>query len=458
MRYSLILTACLLLVFSHQLRAQSDSTGSKIQVFTGFIRAGSYGDLKKGTEPFFSSVYSDFGLKVEAGNGTVLKGYADIRFRYGTEFREELTKMEVREAYLRVSGKKWDIDAGEMIIKWGCADFTNPTSRLNPRNFVSRSMDAEDIDLGNLVSRVRLYPSSWLTIEAVLIPLYRSSVLLTKPLALPENVKLKEIDSLVSGPRALSYAFKIGLNMKGSAMSISWFDGYNPMPGIALTAFNADLSGLMPVFSTGLSARQYKIRNLGFDFETAIGGTTLRGEAAYTIPYKSYKTNEYVPMKELAWVIGFDQSAGNWRFTGEYSGKFIPGFTPCLAEPIFGREIDPAALSSLLMTPGFDLNEYVRREVSSFNRLFNFQVKKSYHTFSIRIEKELLYSKLNASAFAQYNATSSDFLLMPALSYKPYDGLTICAGTDLYSGRKGSLYRIIDDFMNCARLGLKIDF
>jgi hypothetical protein len=44
------------------------------------------------------------------------------------------------------------------------------------------------------------------------------------------------------------------------------------------------------------------------------------------------------------------------------------------------------------------------------------------------------------------------------LRYKPSDGVTISAGADFYSGRKGSLYAIVDEFMNCIRIGIKVDF
>jgi hypothetical protein len=57
-----------------------------------------------------------------------------------------------------------------------------------------------------------------------------------------------------------------------------------------------------------------------------------------------------------------------------------------------------------------------------------------------------------------YNFTSHDLLLIPEIKYKPADGLTITAGAEFYSGRAGSLYNIIDEFMNCIYVALKVDF
>jgi hypothetical protein len=255
-----------------------------------------------------------------------------------------------------------------------------------------------------------------------------------------------------------SYGLKTDLHLNGIDMSFSWFDGYNPMPGTALTKFNLDLSGPQPVPFTKLSLTPYKIRNIGFDFETSIGNIGLRGEAAYTLPYKSYKEFEYVPCREINWVTGFDWSSGSWRFTGEYSGKAIPGFTASSVEPFIGTEMDFSQVAILLGTPGFDLNEYVRQEVSAFNRLYNYQLKRYYHSTAFRVETDLLYSKLTASVFTLYNFTTSDLMVMPELRYKPSDGVTISAGADFYSGRKGSLYDIIDEFMNCIKIGIRVDF
>jgi hypothetical protein len=47
---------------------------------------------------------------------------------------------------------------------------------------------------------------------------------------------------------------------------------------------------------------------------------------------------------------------------------------------------------------------------------------------------------------------------MPELKYKPADGLTISAGGDFYSGRKGSVNDLIDEFMNCVKFSLRVDF
>jgi hypothetical protein len=160
----------------------------------------------------------------------------------------------------------------------------------------------------------------------------------------------------------------------------------------------------------------------------------------------------------MEWAAGVDWMPGNWRITAEYSGKIIPDFEESSVDSFIGTEPDLAQLAILMATPGFDLTEYVRRQVGAFNRLYNYQLEKSYHSAGIRVETDLFYGKLTPSLTSLYNFTSGDFLLMPEMTYKPADGLTINLGGELYSGKEGSIYDLVDEFMNCIRVALRVDF
>jgi hypothetical protein len=438
----------------------TDNEILKRKEFYGFVRGGVYAGLDHSDKhkPYVSSAFSDFALKADVENGLNFRAFADLRFRYGAEFQEPVNRLDIREAYVMVNGKRWDISAGQKIVKWGRADFTNPTSKLSPQNLISRSPDREDMDMGNLLSAFNWYPSRYINIEAVVIPFYRSSVLIIDPVPLPENVTINNIKSLITGKEMFSYGLKADIHLKGVDLGLSWFNGYDPMPGTALTGFSLDLSGPIPVPVTELTITPYKTRVTGIDFETAAGNTGIRGEAAFSVPYISYKTSEYVPWPEIKWVLGTDWSAGVWRLTGEYSGKYIPGFTPATVDPVLGTEPDYAKLAELMSIPGFDLEGYVREQVGAFNRLYNYQLERYYHSAGIRIESELVYGKLTPSFFSMYNFTSRDLLLIPEIRYKPSDGLTIIAGAEFFSGRSGSLYDIVDGFMNSIYVALKADF
>jgi hypothetical protein len=439
--------------------AQSDIVNDKHFSINGFIRGGGYYDLNHGSgKPFLSSGFADLGLKIESGLASVYRAYGDIRFRFGSEFNKSVSTVNIREAFVEYNGNSWNISAGQKIVKWGRADFTNPASKFNPQNLISRSPDREDMDMGNLLATINWFPSEKISIQAVAVPFYRSSVLIIDPVKLPENTTIDQIKGLIPDKQMMSYGLRADLHLKGIDMGISWFEGYDPIPGIALSSFNLDFSGVSPVATTKLGVKPFSTRVAGFDFESSLGSFGIRGEAAFSNPSLSYVTDEYVPLKEFKWVAGIDWSKGNWRITGEYTGKFIPDFTIVSADPILGTEPDYTKLAGYLGTPGFDINEYVRQQVGAFNRLYNYQLKEYCHSAGVRVEAELIYGKLLPSLFSMYNFTSKDIMIMPEIKYKPADGLTIVAGAEIFSGKKGSLYDIVNDFMNTVYFALKVDF
>lgn len=456
--------AALLILIPVTASSQNDlSTGnqddSKKSMLYGFVRGGFYlGKDNSDDKIYLPSAYSDLSLQLDIKDNKRFRGYADVRFRYGTEFSEPVSKLDIREAYATINGKSWGISAGQKIIKWGRADFTNPTQKLSPQNLISRSADHEDIDMGNLLLEGRWYPSPALTIEAVAIPYYRSSVLLIKPLDIPSFVQLDEIETLLTDKKLFSYGLKADFHVSRIDFSLSYFDGYDPMPGIRLSGFSVDTIGFIPSPSISMKMTPYGIKNLGFDFETTFGDFGARGEAAWTIPDLSFKSNEYVPFGEIKWVAGLDWMRGNWRITGEYSGKIIPDFEASSVQPLLGGDFDPAAMAALLSIPGFDIEGYVRQQVGAFNRLYNYQLEKIYHSGGLRAEADFFYGKLSPSVTSLYNFTSHDFMIMPEIVWKPADGLEIKAGGEIFSGKKGSAYDLIDEYMNCFRLGMKVNF
>jgi hypothetical protein len=325
-------------------------------------------------------------------------------------------------------------------------------------NMISRSPDREDMDMGNLLASVDIYPSEQVNLEAVIVPYYRSSILIIDPIPLPENVIINQLPDLVTDKEMCSYGLKADFHFKSIDWSLSWFDGYDPMPGVALDEFSIDMTQQIPAPYTRLSVKPYKNRVLGIDFETTAGALGIRGEAAWSDPELSFKTNEYVPMPEVKWAAGADWSTGIWRFTGEYSGKYITEFSPATVDPLIGTEPDYSQLAAMLTIPGFDIEAYVKQQVGAFNRLYNNQLKESYHSAGLRVEADMMYGKLLPSLLTMYNFTSRDLLIIPEIKIKPADGLAVTIGAELYSGKKGSLYDLVNDFMNGAYVSLRVDF
>lgn len=131
----------------------SDDKFKTKSTLSGFIRGGFFGSTNPdNNKVYLSSALSDAGIKIDVNNNLNFSAFSDIRFRYGTEFLKPVSKLDIREAFISVYGESWNVSAGQKIIKWGRADFTNPTSKLSPQDLVSRSPDREDINMGNLLA------------------------------------------------------------------------------------------------------------------------------------------------------------------------------------------------------------------------------------------------------------------------------------------------------------------
>ena len=346
MIFFLINTGLLICQENHEILSKE-----KDQIISGFIRGGFYGDLKdNGGKPFISSGFGDIGLIANYNPGNGFRAFGDVRLRYGAEFHETVSYIYIKEAFVEYVGKKMSFSAGKKILKWGRADFTNPISKLNPQNYIIRSFDREDMDMGNLLADINWYPSSKINFQAVVSPIYSPSVLIIDPIPLPDYVTIVQLPPLVADQDLISYGIKADAHLKGFDMSLSWFDGYDPMPGTSLYSFTADFSTPVPLLSAKLKMKPYAIKVAGFDFESSIGRFGIRGEASWSKPDLSFSEYEYVPFPEINWVTGMDASFGDVRVTGEYTGKVVIDYYPSPVDPIIGMEPDYSKLLEHIMT------------------------------------------------------------------------------------------------------------
>jgi len=280
-------------------------------------------------------------------------------------------------------------------------------------------------------------------------------VLITTPLELPENISLIMPAGLSTGNGYFSYGFRGDLLLRGLDAGLQWYHGPDLLPGLSLTLadFTNPLNPLMAI--TGVP---YIINQAGIDFETVLTPFVLRGTLAYSHPVDEKEGKEEIPFPQVEWVAGMDWTPGAIRMTLEYSGKKVLDFYPSPYDPIIGTDPDLAQLAELFNTPGFDPVEFTRMQTEAFGRLYNNQISEYYHSAGLKIEADLMYGRMTPSVMAIYNFTSRDLLIMPAIEFKPSDGVTLSTGIEHYSGKKGGLYDIIDDFMNAAFIALKIEF
>jgi hypothetical protein len=426
------------------------------KIFTpgGFIRGGAYfstGDYIHNV----NAAFGDAALTLNAADNKSFTGFADIRLRAGQQFGENVNTVTLREAWAMYYNSFMSVSAGKKIIKWGRSDIFTPLSKFNPTDFTFRSPDHEDGDLGNILGELTFTPAPFMRLSAVATPFWNPSILITKPLVLPSSITLEMPEGLQTGNGYYSWGVRGDFTLKAFDAGIQYYHGPDLFPGMSLAG--ADYTDPFNPLIT-IRGVPYIISNAGLDFETVISPFVVRGTLSYNRPAEVKQGHEEIPFPQVEWVAGFDWTPGAVRLTAEYSGKKVLDFYESPYAPIIGTEPDMAKLAELFSTPGFDPVEFTRLEVEAFNRLYNNQMYEYYHSAGLQLETDLLYGKLIPSLTGVYNFTSHDLLLMPVLKYKPADGVTFSAGMEFYSGKKGGLYDIIDDFMNAAFLSLKIEF
>ena len=420
----------------------------------GFVRGGVYfstGDYQHD----INAAFGDAALNLTATDNLSFKGFGDIRVRMGQQFGENVNALSVREAWGMYYNSFMSISLGKKIVKWGKTDFHTPLSRFNPVDYTFRSPDSEDSEIGNLLAELTVTPAPFFRLSVVAAPFWNPSVLLIKPIELPPDMQVILPEGLMPGNGYYSWGARGDFTFSRFDAGIQYYHGPDLMPG--LTLVNADYSNpTKPAVS--VEGVPYIVSNAGFDFETAVSPFVLRGAAAITMPDEEKEGNEEVPFRQTEWVAGLDWTPGALRVTAEYSGKKVLDFYEAPYSPILATEPDMQQLTELFSTPGFDPVEFTRLQIEAFNRLYNNQLHEYYHSAGLRIETDLLNGRVLPSVTTVFNFTSKDFTIRPAVRYKPSDGVTLSAGYEHYSGAKGGMYAIIDDFMKVLYFAIRVDF
>ncbi len=80
-------------LFESSLSESSQIAGQEFLSIGGFIRSAVYiGNTAEKEEPYLQSAYAQASLQLKAKAGSKVSAFADIRFRYGTEWQETVSE------------------------------------------------------------------------------------------------------------------------------------------------------------------------------------------------------------------------------------------------------------------------------------------------------------------------------------------------------------------------------
>ena len=155
----------------------------------GFIRSVAYtAHSPESDKYYFQSAYGQVGLLMDAKAGEWASAKADIRFRYGAEFGETVSRAEIREAYIDAWKGPISLRFGKMITPWGKGTVFNPTDKLTPLDPTVRSPEEDDMKLGFWGIQAGINLGNSMKLTTTWKPVYQASVLLINPVPMPEYV------------------------------------------------------------------------------------------------------------------------------------------------------------------------------------------------------------------------------------------------------------------------------
>jgi len=415
----------------------------------GVLYLGAY---KSPSLPEIRSGYGEAALKINAFSGMHGKLFSEIRFRSGYEYNEYIYRFDLREAYADLYLGDFDLRAGQQIIAWGRADGINPTNNLTPQDYFVRSPDPDDMRMGNFLLKGRYTIKSRVRLEGIWVPVYRHSIYRFDLFDMPEYVNIADAYSPKAALKNGSLAGKVEFLFDRFDGSISWFSGYDPMPGIA-TGPLPETPGETPEID--LYARPFRQQTVGLDFSFGLGSLGVRGEAAYREPVSDYKGQAFVPSRDLRYVLGMDRSFGNFSLMVMYTCQYVFDFEEIKVLAVI-PEMEPEQLQQPVVW-GM-LGPMMDQQLAGFNRIIFDQTKQIMHSLAARPAITLFHNVLDMEVFGLYHFSTKEWTLLPRLSWSISDNLKLGLGGQYFEGPPNTRYNLIAPVFNGGFMELQYTF
>jgi hypothetical protein len=407
----------------------------------GFTRGSFYGFNKKYD---FASVFAEFCMQGKYSHGRAYL-YSDIRFRSGLFFDDYTSPLQIKEAYAGYSSDKFDAFLGNQIISWGRTDGFNPTNNITPNDYFFLSSEPDDQKMANFMLRTRYRLSQAIDIDLIGIPFYTPSVYRYDLFELGEYVRFNPAILPDRQFNKGSYAARVNVELPEIGFSLSWFRGYDPFHGYAVSGI--DWSGSFPsIINTPVP---YLKKTAGADFALPLNTWILRGEMAFNFT-QHYDTAMYIPNPDFSYVLGIEHDFGGVNAIFQYVGKYTFNYR-LLKKPVLENPGDPMAQMQYI-------NELIYYEAEMFNRKIFYQQKKTNHALMMSLNKSFAYDLWNIEFTGYYNLTSEEYLLRPKISLKLTDALSLAVGGSYMDGSEKSVFSYSKPVLNGFFVEFKVSY
>lgn len=408
MRRALGVTVVVLLLAPAVSIAQtSDETPLQRLALSGSLR-GSYWsssrELDDGQHFFGSALW----FKAAPRLGERLSILAEGWVRNEELFHADATRGELREAYLETGWGPLDLRVGKQIVAWGRADRINPTDNLSPRDFTLLVPDDDDQRLGTPAAKATWH-LPWLSVTGFWLPKFEPH---TIPIQRVAGVTVRE---RIPDQTVGQWAIKLEQTGKAVDWSLSYFDGFDPVPDFAIDR--------VTLTSLDLILKHNRIRVIGADAATTLGRFGLRGEAAFTVTEDPRGSKPDVKNPFFFMVLGGDRTfLEHLNVNLQYLFRYVV------------HHVSPV-----------DVADPVRRGVAQEQAIVANELDRVQHGASLRVGNKWLNETLEAEVGAILTFTRLDFAVRPKLTYALTDRWKAVIGVDIFRGDRRSFFGRLRD-------------
>lgn len=370
------------------------------------------------TDGSFSIIQQTLNLNFEKRGERVAFKANPMMYMYNADS----LNFSMREIYMDLYFKNFDIRLGKQQIVWGKADGVFITDIVSPLNLTEFLLpDFDEIRIGVIAAKIDYYIGNS-TLEAILIPQFTP---IERPASnsiwyiQPEFPATPTFDwsqseiapSLENSEVFLKYSLitsKIDIELMGA---YTWDD--NPAMHVQ-KEFGMDTSTTPPQpILTGLNITpmHHRLGVAGGSFSSEIKGFILRGEAAY-YNGKYFQTEDpmatdaLIQKDYLHYVVGLDFSIGTVKLSGQFIQQYILDYD------------DKMTNSEIL------------------------------NTATVMARYDMLRETLHLELFSYIGITNADALIRPKVTYDFDDSFSILLGANIFVGdREGQFGQYQDNSM-----------
>jgi hypothetical protein len=331
----------------------------------------------------------------------------------------------IREAYLSVHLGIFDIDLGQKFVTWGMVDYLSPLNVANHSDTTVLSVDNFlEATLPDVMAQVRIYPTDSLSLELIYAPFLQPNLF---------DIEDIDVDEIWSLPGPVNYDIEASFTDKAVPLFSQWAHSV-----YAAVHYSSYLLDLIVCYSSFLD------KNPDFDLsgitETIVGPDhTIRGTA-----YSTY-TRVHSIGAGLSFYLGNFLISGDSaiKVTKDWEGSLIEIrnselFSALQVERLFLNRI--RAHLNIYHKYVFNLDTPIESPYSSLIKNYIIAVIDDYllqkpesqFYYLAHVDSHFFRERLLAGINFIYGYTENGYYLVPRISLKVSDRITLSAGADIW--------------------------